>query len=405
MHYKAYDSVRTLTRPLSFFLEQWSDALHHDLNPWRGTAINSAVASMVELPHRMLKDYPRQAFGVTAEIDGETHLLPEVVVDSLPFCDLVGFPMEGAESKPKVLIAAALSGHYATLLRDTVRGFARDFDPYITDWKNARDVPLSEGDFGIEDYVTYLMNFMETLGPGTHMVATCQAAPPALMAAALLAERHPELAPASLTLMAGPIDTQINRNTINKVTEVISLDTMRKHNIKTVPGRYAGAGRRVYPGFFQLTGFVTLSLVPHIKRHASHVKNMFKGEDDAAEVFRDFYDEYFAVLDMTENFYIESLERVFFDHHLPRGVVTYGDDRVDFGALENMPLLTIEGAKDNMCSIGQTEAAHGLCPNIRDDLRGHHVQEGVGHYGVFSGSKFQNQIYPVARDFIHTHHA
>jgi poly(3-hydroxybutyrate) depolymerase len=386
-------------------LGAYKNIMSHELNPLSSTILGRTMATLAEMPHRALKEYPKQPYGVTINQDGEVRVLKERVVERLPFCNLVGFPIEGAQERPKVLIAAAMSGHYATLLRDTVRGFARDFDPYITDWKNARDVPLSEGDFGLDDYVTYLTEFMAKLGPGTHLVATCQAAPPALIAAAALAERDPSLVPASLTLMAGPMDTRINKNLINKVTDVVPLSLMQANNIKTVPYGFAGAGRKVYPGFFQLSGFMSLSLMPHLKKYWSFLNDGIAGDDDASEAFRDFYDEYFAVLDMTESFYIETLQRIFFEHHVPLGKMTYEGAPVNFRALDAMPLLTIEGGKDNMCSIGQTEAAHGLCPNIPDAKRAHHLQEGVGHYGVFSGSKFQDDIYPVARDFIQTHHA
>lgn len=400
MLYDSYETARYLTRPLTFFLDSYRAILNHDLNPLKDTALSRTLSTLAEMPYRILKDYPKQAFGVTAERDSETYALRERVASRLPFCDLVEFQVDGAAERPKVLIAAALSGHYATLLRDTVRGFARDFAPYITDWRNAREVPLSEGDFGFEDYVSYLIEFMTDLGPGTHMVATCQAAPPALVAAAVLAERNPELAPASLTLMAGPMDTRINPALINKITEKVPLTLMRKVAIKTVPKGFPGAGRRVYPGFFQLSGFMSINLMPHIKRHASFMGDGIKGNDDEAEIFRDFYDEYFSVLDMTESFYVESLERVFFEHHIPRGLMTYRGEPVDFGAIRDMPLLTVEGAKDNMCTPGQTLAAHDICPNIPDYKRGQHIQVGAGHYGVFSGSRFQNEIYPVVRDFM-----
>jgi len=399
--YNGYEAARYITRPLTFALDAYRAMLGHELNPLKDTALARTLSAFAEMPYRMLKDYPKQAYGVTAERDGETYDLRERIVSRLPFCDLIEFQVDGAAEKPKVLIAAALSGHYATLLRDTVRGFARDFAPYITDWKNAREVPLSEGDFGFEDYVTYLIEFMTELGPGTHMVATCQAAPPALVAAAILAERNPELVPASLTLMAGPMDTRINPGFINKLTEKVPLKLMRKVAIKTVPRGFPGGGRQVYPGFFQLSGFMSLNLVPHIKRHASFMGDGIKGNEDASEVFRDFYDEYFAVLDMTESFYVQSLERVFFEHHIPRGIMTYQGEIVDFGAIRDMPLLTIEGDKDNMCPPGQTVAAHDICPNIPNHKRGQHIQTGAGHYGVFSGSRFQNEIYPRVRNFMH----
>jgi poly(3-hydroxybutyrate) depolymerase len=396
MIYSAYEAARVLTRPVSLLLGAGKDIARHELNPMRNSWPNKIAATLCEIPYRALRDYPKQAFNV----ESEKGILEQRVVESLPFGDLVGFGVDNAADKPKVLIAAALSGHHATLLRDTVKGFARDFDPYITDWRDAREVPLSEGDFGLDDYVAYLIAFMEKLGPGTHMVATCQAAPPALMAAAVLAKTNPACVPASLTVMAGPMDTRINKGLINKVTDHVPLKLLKATNIKTVPVGHAGSGRKVYPGFYQLSGFILLSLKPHVERYGQFVKDGFRGNDDAQEVFRDFYDEYFAVLDMTESFYLDSLERIFFEHHMPRGLMTFRGEAIDFGALTDMPLLTIEGANDNMCTPGQTEAAHAICPNIPEAKRAHHVQAGVGHYGVFSGSKFQGEIYPVARDFI-----
>ena len=376
----------------------------HDLNPMRDTLVNRAFATACELPLRGLKTYQKQPFAVRAVRDGEEVVLEEHVVASLPFADLVGFSVDDAHSKPKVLIAAALSGHHATLLQDTVRGFARDFDPYITDWKDARQVPPEAGDFGVDDYIDYLIRFIETLGPGTHLVATCQAAPPALVAAAVLAERNPACAPASLTLMAGPVDTRVNKNVLNKITEKIPLSVFSANNIHTLPAGFPGSGRRVYPGFYQLSGFILLNPMPHLKKHFSFVKDAVSGDEDSTNYFRTFYDEYFCVLDMTESFYIESLRKFFFEHHIPTGRMTFDGRLVDFSAIENMPLLTVEGGNDGFCPPGQTQAAHAICVNIPDAKRRHHVQEGVGHYGVFSGSRFQSEIYPVIREFMRTTH-
>jgi poly(3-hydroxybutyrate) depolymerase len=322
-------------------------------------------------------------------------------VQSLPFADLLRFPMPGSEGRPKVLIAAALSGHHATLLQDTIRGFARDFDTYITDWKDARQVPLEEGEFGFDDYAEYLIKFLETLGPDTHVVATCQAAPPAMVATALMAMRKSPCTPASLTLMGGPVDTRLSpNNLLNKVTTTVPLDMFKKLNIHKVPSGHPGAGRKVYPGFLQLNGFMTLNPKPHIKQHYRFLKNSIAGDTEAMENFRDFYDEYFAVLDMADKFYIETLEKVFFDQHIAKDKMIYRGEKVDFKAIRETSLLTVEGANDNFCPPTQTEAAHDVCTSIPPEKRGHYLQPGVGHYGVFSGSKFQAEIYPVIRDFI-----
>ncbi len=400
MIYQAYEAVRKSTRPIAKLLDVCHDVARHELNPLRNTYVNRAFATACEIPLRGLTDYTKQPFAVRGPFGGKETILEERVVDSLPFADLLGFTVDDAADKPKVLIVAALSGHHATLLEDTVRGFARDFDPYITDWKDARQVPLEDGDFGLDDYIAYLIRFMEVLGPGTHMVATCQAAPPALVAAAVLAKRNPELVPASLTLMAGPVDTRVNQVIINKLTDVVPLKLFAKTNIHTLPAGFPGSGRRVYPGFYQLSGFIMMNPVPHAKKYLAFVKDSVNGDEVSTDFFRNFYNEYFAVLDSTESFYMETLQRIFFEHHIPTGQMTFEGELVDFGVLQDMALLTVEGGNDGFCPPGQTEAAHAICPNIPDAKRGRHIQEGVGHYGVFSGSRFQNGIYPVIRDFI-----
>jgi poly(3-hydroxybutyrate) depolymerase len=398
--YHAYEAARRSTRPLAKVLDLCHQVARHELNPMRETLVNRVFATACELPLRGLTQYDKQPFAVKAHSDGAEKILDQRVVHSLPFADLLGFGVDDAASKPKVLIAAALSGHHATLLEDTVRGFARDFDPYITDWKDARQVPLEAGDFGLDDYIDYLIRFLEVLGPGAHMVATCQAAPPALVAAAVLAERNPALVPASLTLMAGPIDTRVNQGMLNKITQKVPLKLFVANNIHKLPKGFPGSGRRVYPGFYQLSGFMLMNPLPHVKKHLSFVKDSIKGDEPSSEYFRKFYNEYFAMLDMTESFYVDSLRKFFFEHHIPTGRMTFRGDKVDFSRFRDMALLTIEGGADGFCPPGQTEAAHAICPNIPEAKRGRHVQDGVGHYGVFSGSRFQNEIYPVVRDFI-----
>ncbi|MEO5586504.1 MAG: polyhydroxyalkanoate depolymerase [Novosphingobium sp.] len=398
--YKAYEVVRKSTRPMAKLLDVCHDVARHELNPLRNTYLNRAIATACEVPLRGLTDYGKQPYAVRGMADGNEAILEERLVHSLPFADLLNFKVDGADAKPKVLIAAALSGHHATLLQDTIRGFARDFDPYITDWKDAREVPLEAGDFGLDDYIAYLIEFLEVLGPGTHLVATCQAAPPAMVAAAVLAKRNPELVPASLTLMAGPVDTRINPVIINKITNVVPFELMRKTNIHKIPSGFPGSGRRVYPGFYQLSGFIMMNPVPHVKKYLQFVKDSVKGDEASTDFFRNFYNEYLAVLDMTESFYMESLRKIFFEHHIPKGEMTFRGELVDFGAIRDMALLTVEGGNDGFCPPGQTEAAHAIIPNIPQDKRQQYIQEGVGHYGVFSGSRFQNAIYPVIRDFI-----
>lgn len=385
---------------MAWLLDNGQRLARDERNPWRDTLAMRTLATAWELPARALKDYGKPRYEVWEDLGDLPIVVDQRRVHGLPFADLLNFNLDDGTAKPKVLIAAALSGHHATLLQDTIRGFTRDFDTYITDWKDARQVPLEEGDFGFDDYVEYLMTFMEVLGPGTHMVATCQAAPPAMVAAAVLAERNPELVPASLTLMGGPIDTRVSPNTLNKITDKVPLKLFEMFNIHKVPSGYPGAGRRVYPGFYQLAGFITLNPKPHLRQYANFPKNSLKGDDAALQKFRDFYDEYFAVLDMTESFYVETLRKVFFEHHIPTGQMEFRGKPVDFASVTNLNLLTVEGANDNFCPPGQTEAAHEVFSGIPADRRKNYVQEGVGHYGVFSGSRFQKDIYPVIRDWI-----
>ncbi len=401
MIYKAIEAARLSSRPLFHILDTGQKLARHEKNPLRDTLPMRALAAAWELPSRQLKTYDKPTYDVREKLgDEEVPIHPELI-QSLPFADLLRFTPDDRRDRPKVLIVAALSGHFATLLQDTIRGFARDFDTYITDWKDARQVPLADGDFGLDDYTSYIMQFLETLGPGTHVVATCQAAPPAMVATAVMEAQGAPCAPASLTLMGGPVDTRLGEdNVLKKLTTTLPLGMFKKLNIHEVPPGYPGVGRRVYPGFLQLGGFISLNPKPHITQYKNFVSNSLKGDDDALERFRDFYDEYFAVLDMAESFYVETLDKIFFNHHIATGQMTFRGEPVDFGAIRKAGLLTVEGANDNFCPPEQTEAAHDICPNVPDDMRGHYVQPGVGHYGVFSGSKFQAEIYPVIRDFI-----
>ena len=401
MIYQAYEAMRRSSRPFYHLFDAGQRLARDASNPWRDTLAMRTLATAWELPARALKDYVKPRYEVWEELDDQEIGLQETVVQSLPFADLLHFPVDDGHEKPKVLIVAALSGHHATLLQDTIRGVARDFDTYITDWKDARQVPLSEGDFGFDDYVSYIIEFLETLGPNTHLIATCQAAPPAMVAVAVMEARKSKFTPPSLTLMGGPVDTrQGPESLLSKITTTVPLPVFKKLNIHKIPAGYPGSGRRVYPGFIQLSGFMSLNPMPHLKQYQNFVTNSVKGDDESLEKFRDFYDEYFAVLDMTESFYIETLEKVFFEHHIATGQMTYQGELVDFGAIRKCALLTVEGENDNFCPPTQTEAAHDICKNVPEARRGHYLQPGVGHYGVFSGSKFQAEIYPVIRDFI-----
>nr|WP_137677434.1 polyhydroxyalkanoate depolymerase [Parerythrobacter lutipelagi] len=400
MIYFAHEATRLATRPLAAWLEVGTQMARSELNPLRSSLTMRTMATLFELPHRQLKDYGKPKYEVRDHLGDVDVLIEPEVVATQPFADLLRFSAPDGREKQKVLIAAALSGHHATLLQGTITAFAQYFDTHITDWKNARDVPLSEGEFGFDEYVDHLIAFIEAMGPGTHLVATCQAAPPAMVAAAILAKRNPELVPPTITLMGGPVDTRINPGKINKLSNKLPLKLFELNNIHKVPPGYPGSGRRVYPGFYQLTGFIGLNPKPHFRQYAQFAKNSIRGEEEATDKFRSFYDEYFAVLDMTEEFYIESLRKVFMEHHIPRGLMEYRGEKVDFASVEGMRVLTVEGANDHLCPPGQTEAAHHIFSGIPAKHKHNHIQEGVGHYGVFSGSKFAAEIFPVIRTHI-----
>ncbi len=380
MIYLAYEALRRSTRPVAWLLDKGQQLARDERNPMRDTVAMRALATAWEMPARALKDYGKPKYEVFKGVEDLGTPVEAEVIHSLPFADLLRFDRDSSVKKPKLLIAAALSGHHATLLQDTIRGFSRDFDTYITDWKDAKQVPLAEGDFGFDDYAEHLMTFLEVLGPGTHVVATCQAAPP---------------------LMGGPIDTRVSPNVLTKLTEKVPFKLFKTLNVHKVPPGYPGSGRRVYPGFYQLTGFIALNPKPHIRQYTQFPKNSMKGDTPALEKFRDFYDEYFAVLDMAEAFYLDTLQKVFFEHHIPTGKMEFRGKLVDFASVKDLPLLTVEGENDNFCPPGQTQAAQDVFSGIPEAKRKNYIQPGVGHYGVFSGSRFQADIYPVIRDFIH----
>jgi polyhydroxyalkanoate depolymerase len=304
------------------------------------------------------------------------------------------------QAQPRVLLIAPLSGHFATLLRATVRTMLAEHDVYITDWHNARDVSVAEGRFGFDEYIGHIVRFLETMGPGAHLVAVCQPCVAALVAAAVMAQADNPAQPRSMTLMAGPIDTRVNPTKVNDLAKSKPMEWFEKNLIATVPHRYAGGGRRVYPGFVQLAAFMSMNIERHLKAHQELYENLARGEEAKAAATKAFYDEYFAVLDLTAEFYLETVKLVFQEHALPLGALTYKDQKVEPAAIRRTMLFTVEGEKDDICAVGQTLAAHDLCTSLRPYRKRHHMQAGVGHYGVFSGRTWQNQIYPMVKNVI-----
>jgi poly(3-hydroxybutyrate) depolymerase len=345
--------------------------------------------------------HDRPPFGIdTVLVGGEPVNIVPTVVDSTPFCSLLRFAKQTDVPQPRVLVVAPMSGHFATLLRETVRTLAQDNDVYLTDWHNARDIPLGAGEFGLDDYIEHLIRFVEYLGDPVHVVAVCQPCVPALAAVSLLAQAGSEAQPRSLTLMAGPVDTRINPTKVNGYALSRPIEWFERTLITTVPRRHLGAGRRVYPGFMQISAFMSMNLDRHTRAHLELWGNLVRDEDEPAEAKREFYDEYYAVCDLPAEYYLETVRRVFQDYELARGVLAVRGQRVEPAAIRRTALLTVEGERDDICAIGQTMAAHDLCPRVPPARRAHHLQAGVGHYGVFSGSRWQAEIYPRVKNFI-----
>lgn len=360
------------------------------------------LAAALELISRSSLTYRRPPYDIKPVLVGNrAHEVSEEIPFATPFGSLLHFRKDGAPEQPKVLLVAPMSGHFATLLRGTVQTLLQDHDVYITDWHNPRDIPLSQGRFGLDEYTEHLITFMDWLGPRSHMIAICQPSVSALAASAIMSEDNHPARPASLALMAGPIDTRIQPTKVNEFAKSKPLKWFEDNLINYVPLQCKGAFRKVYPGFIQLTAFVSMNLERHIKSHKDLLEHLAKGETDKADTIKTFYDEYFAVMDLPADFYIDTIRDVFQEHLLPQGKLTYRGRLINPGSIRKMGLMTVEGEKDDICSIGQTLAAQDLCTGVRAYRKVHHMQAGVGHYGVFSGKRWNNEIYPLLRDFIH----
>jgi polyhydroxyalkanoate depolymerase len=355
----------------------------------------------MEMVSRFTLTHTRPDFGITSVRVGNRDVpIREEVVLSFPFGDLLHFAKDVDAPQPKVLVIAPLSGHFATLLAKTCTTLLRDHDVYITDWSNARDVPLSAGKFGVDEYCEYVISFLEEIGPGAHILAVCQPCVQALAAVSVMSEEKHPATPRTMTLMAGPIDTRESPTEVNKLAMGKPLSWFKQTVISRVPRRYKGAGRRVYPGFLQLTAFVAMNVERHRSQHQKLYEHLANGDVAEAKKIKDFYDEYFAVLDLTEEFYLETIDRIFQRADLATGNFTYRGRKVDPAKITRTALLTVEGGRDDICALGQTAAAHDLCSSLRPHLKRHHLQANVGHYGTFNGKRWENEIYPVVRNFI-----
>jgi len=377
------------------------------LNPFAQTTFGKSMAAAAEVYERATRRYARPEWGITSTLVGGERVPVHIsTVWKRPFCSLLHFERQLAHAprrpQPKVLIVAPMSGHYATLLRGTVEAFLPNHDVYITDWADARMVPASEGRFDLDDYIDYLISIFHRLGGDCHVVGVCQPAVPVLAAVARMEAENDPYVPHSMTLMGGPIDTRINPTSVNSGAEQRGIEWFRTHVIAKVPFPHPGFGRDVYPGFLQLSGFVSMNLERHLDAHRDLFRNLVKGDGDSVTKHQEFYDEYLAVMDLAAEYYLQTVESVFIRHDLPNGKMTHRGKPVDLTAIRRVALLTIEGEKDDISGVGQTEAAHRLCTNIPVECKSHYLQLGVGHYGVFNGSRFRSEIAPRISDFMLT---
>jgi poly(3-hydroxybutyrate) depolymerase len=404
MLYHAYQAQCDAFAPMRLFAEtahRWlgqAGPIFGDLPAVRGAAAAMDFISRAGMSHE------RPPFGIDrVTIGGAEVAVIEETVAAHPFCRLVRFRKDMALDQPKLLMVAPLSGHFATLLRGTVAAALPDHDVYLTDWVNARNVPVEEGRFGLDDFVELIVAFIRALGPGGHVMAVCQPSVPVLAAVSLLAAARDPVQPASMVLMGGPIDPAANPTEVNRFAQAHSLDWFERMVITTVPERYPGACRRVYPGFLQLAGFLSMNLDRHVSAHWSMFRQLVAGDVEKAAATRAFYDEYRSVMDLPADFYLETVDRVFQRHDLAHGRFRVRGEAVDPGAIEKTALMTVEGERDDICAVGQTAAAHRLCRNLPAAKQLHHLQPKVGHYGVFNGRRWQSEIYPQVRDFIRAH--
>jgi poly(3-hydroxybutyrate) depolymerase len=401
MMYQLYQAQADLLFPLRQFarlgvsVARWADFGSCTPPLMRHIAAGLSIFADAGLTHS------RPSFGIdVVAVDGQAVAVTEESADDTPFGTLLHFRKDHAVPQPRVLLVAPMSRHFATLLRGTVQVMLPEHDLYITDWKNARDVPLAEGRFGLDEFVDHIIRFLRVMGPGSHVVAVSQPAVPALAAAAVMAEAEDPVTPRSMTLMAGPIDTRVNPTKVNELAKSRPIEWFERHLISAVPWQFPGAFRHVYPGFMQLSAFMSMNLDRHIGAHFGQFRSLVGGDHVSAEAHRRFYDEYGAVMDLPAEFYLETVRRVFQEHDLPRGVLTWHGQAVRPEAIRRMGLLTVEGERDDICAIGQTMAALDLCRRIPVNLKQEHLQTGVGHYGVFSGRRWASEVYPRVREMI-----
>lgn len=408
MLYHLYETQRAMMAPFSEFASATAKLYDHPLSPFAHMPMSQRVSAGFDLVHRLAKEYEKPAFNITsAQVDGIEVAVQEQVAVEKPFCRLLRFKrftdnldaLSVMKTQPKVLVVAPLSGHHSTLLRDTVKSLLTDHKVFITDWTDARMVPLESGPFHLDDYVHYVQDFIRHVGPDVHVISVCQPTVPVLAAVSLMASDG-EITPRSLTMMGGPIDARRSATQVNDLAVSRSHTWFENNVIYRVPQNYPGAGRAVYPGFLQHTGFVAMNPDRHVSSHYDYFRDLIQGDDDSAAAHRQFYDEYNAVLDMPAEYYLDTIKTVFQDFALMNGTWDVAGKRVRPQDITRGALLTIEGELDDITGGGQTKAAHELCTGIAEDLRFHYDVKGAGHYGIFSGRRWREKVYPEVKAFI-----
>lgn len=406
MLYQLYDLQHAAMTPLRLVAEATQATFQNPFFPGSYTKAGRALAAGAELLERTTRRWGKPEFGLpTTTVNGREVKVTEVPVLEKPFGTLLRFERAVPSDHPKVLLVAPLSGHYATLLRGTVKQLMQNHDVYITDWADAKMVPLSRGRFDFEDYVEYVMDFIRFLGPDVHVIAVCQPVVPVLAAVSLMAQMDDPCQPRTMTLMGGPVDTSAAPTVVTKLAEDREIGWFERNVVHTVPVYYPGGMRRVYPGFIQLTGFMSMNLDRHVGEHLGLFRHLVRGDGESADAHRTFYNEYLSVMDLTSEFYLDTVKTVFQDRALPRGTMKIRGLTVDPSAIRKTALMTVEGELDDISAPGQTLAAHRLCSGLPAEMKVDHQQKGVGHYGIFNGRRWRDEIEPHIRSFILEHEA
>ena len=401
--YAMYESAHWMMTPFRAATDATALMFQNPANPLTYTEYGRTMAAACEMFERVTRRYGKPAFGFKdTVVEGLRAAVTERVVWEKPFCRVIAFDRDhpSAASQPKVLMVAPMSGHYATLLRGTVEAFLPDHRVYITDWADARMVPLADGRFDLDDYVDYVIEMARALGPDLHVMAVCQPAVPVAAAVARMEAENDPAVPVSMTLMGGPIDTRRSPTAVNCVAQERGSAWFKRNCITTVTPGYPGGMRQVYPGFFQLSGFMAMNLDRHMTAHGDMFQHLVRGDGEPAEKHREFYDEYLAVMDLTAEFYLQTVDTVFVEHALPKGQMTHRGEPVDLAAIRRCAIMAVEGENDDISGVGQTLATLELTPNLPESRKLYHLQKGVGHYGVFNGSRYRSEIAPRIAAFM-----